>query len=232
MEALIEAIRKIETKEIEQGVTDVTTKALALKVMDTPTYEIAGQILLLHKDMEKKIKDYFKPLKSKSYDTWKSICSAENEELGKLQPGVAHLSKEMTAYNLEQEKIGKAEEERLRRKALKKEEEERLQAAIEAEKEGNKDEAEAILEEPVFVPSPIVLKAVPKVNGLAQRTNWKYRLTDLNALVKAVYEGKVPLMALEPNDIFLNQQARALKGTVQYPGVEFYSETSMGGARR
>lgn len=213
----------IETKEIEKGVMDVTSRALALRVVDTATYTEAGQILVLHKDMSKKIVEYFKPLKAKSYDAWKAICTAENEELGKLQPGMAHLSMEMTAYNQEQEKVRVAEEERLRREALKREEDERLQAAVEAEREGNAAEAKAILEEPIFVPPPIVPKAVPKVNGLAQRTIWKFKIVNANL---------IPREYLVADEVKIGAVVRALKEKTNIRGIEAYPETGMGGARR
>ena len=45
-------------------------------------------------------------------------------------------------------------------------------------------------------------------------------MTDLAALVAAVAAGEVPLAALEPHLPFLNQQARALKDELRYPGVQ------------
>ena len=210
-------------KEIKRDVINVTNRAIALKVIDNGTYIEAGQILLFHKDMAKKIKEYFKPLKTKSYDAWKSICNAENEELEKLQPGTSYLSKEMVRYEAEQEKKRQAEETRLRQKALKREENERLQAAIEVEKEGQKEEAEAILSEKVFVPPPIVKKTIPKINGLAQRTTWTWRVVDIN---------KVPRQYLKINDIAVNQVVRALREKSNIPGIEPYPETKMGGVKR
>lgn len=213
----------IETKELEKGVTDVTTKALTLKVISVETYQMAGEILLLHKDMEKKIQEYFKPLKSKAHDSWKAICNAENQELGKLQPGVSHLSREMSDYNISQEKTRKAEEERLRLEALKREEEERLQAAIEAEREGNKEEAEAILTEPVYIPPPIVPKTVPKVSGLTQKETWDFEI---------IAEKLIPRKYMQPNLVAIRAAVTSLKGKTEISGVRVFPKTNMVGARR
>lgn len=221
-----------DEQKIENNLVEINNQALTLKITDNGTYSQAGTVLLAYKDLEKQIKNYFKPIKETAHKTWKQICDKENTELEKLKEGINHLSIEMANWNVEQEKIRKAEEERLHQEALKREEEERLQAAIQADTEGNKEEAQAILNEPVFVPPPIVPKSVPKQEGLAMRETWTFRVVDVKALVKAVADGSVPLMAVMPNTTFLGQQARALKGTAKYNGVEFYSEKSMVGVRR
>lgn len=131
----------------------------------------------------------------------------------------------MNVYDAEQEAIRQAEQRRLQEEARKREEEARLQAAIEAEKEGAKEEAEQILEQPAYVPPVVLQKATPKVaGGPVFRTVWKHQVTDLMLLVKAVAAGQVPLAAIQANDVFLGQQARSLKDAMQIPGVKSYSE--------
>ena len=223
---------EIQTEEISKEIAVVETDATALIVVDNATYLQAGEKLKAFKGLEKKIKTYFEPLKKSAHAAWKQICDRENEELTKLQPGLQHLSKQMTAYNIAQEKIRQEEEKRLQAEAKAREEEERLRAAIEAEASGaSKEETTAILETPVFTPPPIVEKTVPKQAGLAMASIWKHRTTNLLLLCKAVADGKAPITCIQANDTFLGQQARAGKGVIQYPGVEFYSDKGMRGVR-
>lgn len=221
-----------ENKEISKDISDVSQKALALRVTDVITYQQAGELLILHKDMKKKIEEFFEPHVKKANELHKSLTSARKAEIDKLIPGSDHLSKEMTAWNIEQEKIRKAEEDRLRQEALKREEEERLQAAIQAEQEGSTEEAAAILEEPVYVPPPIVQSNVPKQAGLTMQTTYKHRVTNLMVLIKAVAEGKAPIVCIQADDQYLGATARNNKGLMPYPGVEFFEEKSMKGTAR
>jgi len=70
---------------------------------------------------------------------------------------------------------------------MKREEEARLQAAIEAEKAGQKDVAEEILASPIEEPVVVTPQEVPKINGgPVFRTIWDMEVTDFEALVRAV----------------------------------------------
>jgi hypothetical protein len=219
-------------EKIQKEVSTITDQAMAVRVVDVDTYALAGEMFVTGKEMIKNIEAFFKPIKQKMDAAKKEVLDKEKAELAKVQPGLDHLSKEMTAWNIEQERLRKIEEDRLRQEALKREEEERLQAAIQAEQEGSTDEAAAILEEPVYVPAPQVQSNVPKQAGLTMQTTWKHRVTNLQLLIKAVAEGRAPAMCVQADDQFLGAQARAGKGTITYPGVEFYPEQSMKGTGR
>lgn len=220
----------IEPK-IEQEIIAKNNEALLLQVKDADTYALAGEMLKSLKSMEKHIKTYFEPLKASAYAAWKGICNRENEEIDKLKPASQYLNKQMTDWFIAEEKKRKAEEERLRQEALKQEEEERLAAAIELEKEGYKEEAKAIINEPVYVPPPIVEKTQPKITGLGIRTTWEAVIIDKMQLIKAVAAGQSPLEAIEPNMSFLNKQAVAFKNNLKYPGVVARENKKMGRTR-
>jgi hypothetical protein len=210
-------------KKIANEITKVHIVATSIIVKDNDSYAYAGDMLVTIKKVKKNIEEYFRPLKAAAHAAWKQICNRENEEIEKLTPALKHLDMQMTAYNIEQEKIRKAEEERLRREAEKAEQEARLQAAIEAEKAGQKEEAEAILEEPVFVPPPIVDKTVPKQAGLAMTTNWEAKIID---------EHLIPRQYLMPDMVKINQVVRALKDKTNIPGIMAIPRNSMRGVRR
>ena len=215
----------IETKEIEKELIKVEINAIALQVTDNETYAQAGTLLIGYKELGKTIKNYFKPLKENTHKAWEVICDREKEELNKLQPGVQHLNKQMVTYNIEQEQIRKAEEDRLRDEAEKAERERRLGLVLKAVEAGEEEEAKAILEEPGFIPPPIVEKTVPKQAGLAMVTIYKWRLVDINKVPK-------PYLQLRVNEAAVNQTVKALKAQTNIPGIEVYSEQSMRGVRK
>ena len=215
----------IETKEIEKELIKVEINAIALQVTDNETYAQAGTLLIGYKELGKTIKNYFKPLKENTHKAWEVICDREKEELNKLQPGIQHLNKQMVTYNIEQEQIRKAEEDRLRDEAEKAERERRLGLVLKAVEAGEEEEAKAILEEPGFIPPPIVEKTVPKQAGLAMVTIYKWRLVDINKVPK-------PYLQLRVNEVAVNQTVKALKAQTNIPGIEVYSEQSMRGVRK
>ena len=127
----------------------------------------------------------------------------------------------------------KAEENRLRLIAEKEAEERRLADALAAEAEGDLEEAEAILDEvPAFVPPPIVSRTVQTGNGIIERETWHFQVDNLKALVGAVSAGKIPLNAILANTVFLGQQARSLKGSMDYPGVKVWATKNIAAGRR
>jgi len=213
----------LEKREaIAKDITTVETMAASIIVTSNEVYSQAGEMLITVKKVKKTIEEYFKPLKTAAYTSWKQICTRENEELEKLTPAINHLNKQMTAWNIEQEKIRKAEEERLRQEAFKAEEERRLVEALQAEKEGNKEEAIAIIEEPVFVPPVIVEKKVPKITGQTLTTTWKWRIKN---------EKLIPREYLMTDDVMINATVRAQGNKTNIPGIEVYPVSAMRGVR-
>ena len=104
------------------------------------------------------------------------------------------------------------------------EEEARLQAAMEAEKAGQKEAAEQILEAPIVEPVIVTHKEVPKMKGgPVYRTIWDAEIINFKELVKGVVDNKVSINALSPNTVFLGAQARSLKDTMNFPGVRAFS---------
>jgi len=135
---------------------------------------------------------------------------------------------------IEQARLQKEAEDRAREESRKAEEERRLQEAVAAVEAGNKEEAEQILAAPMVVPEvyvpPVVLATTtPKVEGISKRQVWKCDVTDKMVLIKAIAAGHVPLAAIEPNTVFLGQQARSLKSEMKYPGVRVWPEDSLAG---
>lgn len=221
MEVNTQALEKREI--IKAEIETVQSVATSLMVVDNQTYSEAGEFLTTIKKVKKTIEEYFKPLKDSAHKSWKGLCDREKQEIDKLTPALDHLNKQMTVWNVSQEKLRKAEEDRLRLEAIKREEEERLQAAIQAEAEGAKEEAEAILNEPAYLPPPIVEKFVPKQPGLAMTTIWRWRLKDINL---------VPRQFLIINEVALNAHVKNLKERSNVPGIEVYETHNMKGVRQ
>lgn len=71
---------------------------------------------------------------------------------------------------------------------------------------------------------------LPKAHGFSVVTRWKCRVTDLDAFLKAVVDGKIPKAFVTPDQKALDKQAALLKTDLDYPGCEAYEDK--GGSSR
>jgi hypothetical protein len=150
----------------------------------------------------------------------KRILDFFRAPLQKLEDAKAHLNNIMVRWVEDQEKIRREEERRLQEEARKRAEDEAIRQALEAEAAGETQEAEAILQEPVYVPPIKVNSTVPKSKESHVRETWSCEVVDLKALVVAIAQGKAPLQAVEADMAFLNGQARSYKQALSIPGVK------------
>ncbi len=222
-----------EVQEVTTLALSVPDQAKAIAAIKTPgDYVRAGEILITIKEIRKKIEATFKPIKQKMDAAKKEVLDQERAADAPLKQAEEYIKPLIRAYDDEQERIRREEERRLQEEARKREEEERLAAALQAEQDGAPEEATAILEEPVIVAPIVIPKATPQVAGISYRENWKYQVVDLKALVSAVAAGRVPINAIKADDVFLGQQARSLKSSMNYPGVKVYSEKTVAAGRK
>ncbi len=224
----MEASRVLLTPEAEEVTTRALTipeQANAVKIVDADSYVKASGLWQDIRALRAKVKESFDPIIQKAHAAHRAALDSKAKVDAPLEVAEKTVKKAMNAWDEEQERIRQEEQRRLQEEARKREEEARLAAAIEAEQAGAKEEAEQILEEPVYVAPVVVQKQTPKVQGgPVFRTVWKHQVTDLMALVKAVAAGHAPLTAIQANDVFLGQQARSLKDALRIPGVKAYSE--------
>lgn len=82
------------------------------------------------------------------------------------------------------------------------------------------EETQALHEQALFVPTPIVAAQVQKVSGMTQTHTYTAELIDKMALIKAVASGQVPDIYLDVNMALLNKQAKALKDQLNIAGVK------------
>ncbi len=220
------------TQEAAKALT-VKEQAMVLTITDAPGYERAKELLLSIKDLRKEISDTFKPIIEKAHQAHKEALAQQKKVEAPLIEAEGIIKPRIAAFLEEEERKRRAEEDRLRKIAEKEEEDRRLAAALAAEAEGDSEEAEAILDDvPPYIPPPVVPRTVPAGGGISMRETWSAEVVDLTALVKAVAEKKVPLVAIQANMIFLGQQARSLQGECKIPGVRVYSTKNIAAGRR
>lgn len=185
-------------------------------------YVALSEDLKLTKSFLATVEAFFKPLKQAADTAKKALLDAERE---KRQPALAYeadVKAALLAWDTAQERIRRQQERELQEAERKREEQRRLEMAAALESAGATAEAEAVLDEALTAPAPVVSieKATPKVEGISYRENWSATVTDPMKLIRFVANHPQFEHLLTPNQVALNGLARSLKGALQIDGVQ------------
>ena len=210
---------------IQQKALAVTTQAQALTITDQATYARAGEALLTLKDLRREIEVVFRPIIAAANTAHKEALKQEAALLKPITTADAWVRQQMAAY-LDQEAAQRAAlQASLTAQAETQAEAAQVAQAATLEAEGRHEEAEAVLVAPPIM-APVILPP-PQAEGVSWRLEHHAVVADMAALIRAVANGPVPMAALQPNLMWLNGQAKALKGLMNYPGVRVVEERIM-----
>lgn len=135
-----------------------------------------------------------------------------------------YLVKQGKDYNTLVIKRQEEERRRLAEIARKEEEDRRIAEAEALEKAGEHEEAQAVIEEPVYVPPPVVPKPEFKVDQRSFQKRWRGRGVNLAQTIKHIANHPEYQHLLMYNDVALNNMARSIRGQSPVPGIEFVEE--------
>jgi actin-related protein len=205
---------------------DWPSKARALAIIDVPSYNGAGQLLIGIKSLRKQIGEVFDKHISAAFQAHKGLVKEKADAEAPLTEAELIIKRGLVAYDTAQEQIRQAEARRLQDEARKVEEARRLEeaAAMEREAAATGDtqlqaDAEALISAPVYVAPAQVEKATPVISGISYRTTYSARVVDKLKLVQFVAANPQFLGLVAADMVALNGQARSLKMAMQIPGV-------------
>lgn len=211
-------------QEVEKKALTVVEQAKAINITDSETYIAAGAFWKDVGLMIKEVKETFDPICEAANKAHKQATAKRAQFLNPLNDAYKNVKKLMSNYDAEQERIRQEEQRRLEDIARKEEEERQLQAAIEAEENGEIEESEAIMQEEFKPPPVIVPKSIPKMSGgPVFREIWSAELVDIRLLCEAVLRGTASPECVMANMPVLNKLATALKSSMNIPGVKAVS---------
>jgi hypothetical protein len=127
------------------------------------------------------------------------------------------LKPAMGKYQREQEQIRQKAQDELRLQMQQQEEDVRLAQAVVQEQMGNKDVAQAIIEEPVYV-APVILPKPEKTDGVSYVKVFKFEI---------VSEDLIPRVYLMVDEKKIGAVVRSMKYAINIPGIRIYEETSV-----
>lgn len=217
------ALKIVETEVTEKALS-IVEQAGMVKITDSKSYEVSGFLWKTIGEVMKEVKETFDPIVDAAFKAHKKACEQRSKYFDPLAKAQKEVKRLMGVWEAEREAERQAEQKRLEEIARKEEEERRLQEAIEAEEQAKANgateqeaaqEAEAIINEPVYVAPVVLPKETPKVKGLSFRTVWKFRITNLDA---------IPRQYMIPDEKAIGAIVRSSQGRIRIAGVEPYEE--------
>jgi hypothetical protein len=237
---MTDVVSPAERQEIVAFASPMITAARACEVTTHAGYAKAGTQLKAIKGAQKALEVKKKKVLDPALAAVKAIRELFAGPEAELVQAENLYKRAMIAFDDEQAEIRQAEQRRL--DDIARREREKVQAAADKarqdaeaaraagdEKKADRLEAKADAKQDQAhtVVAATAQTEAPRVAGTAVREVWSATVTDLMVLVKAVAAGEVPLFAIEPNLKFLNNQARAMKRELKYPGVTATVEKSL-----
>lgn len=220
-------MNELATREKELGaeVSSVEQKAMALTIRTAGDFKAAGDAVKEVKAVQKKVKDYWEPLRKTAHAAYKAVTDHKKEMLDPLEAAERIIKGKMSDYQIVQEKIRREQEEKMRALA-RAEMEKKMAEAEKAEKSGDVFSAEYARVEAEALEAAAETMSVPKaqvkVDGVAQKKAWEITGIDLSKL-PCEFGGVVIRPADEAAIMRLIRESR---GGVQIPGVEFRETVS------
>lgn len=215
--------------EAEQSAKDaqaLLSVASQFIIHNANDYQTAADNLKTIKSKHNEIEQLRKTLKAPILEAGRKLDTFFKKPLNALVLAEKDYKRIMVDYQEKQERLQREAEKKARDEHARQQQEAEELALKEIEN-GNDEKADQILSAAEAMPAPIVVTNKPTVEGISKRDNWKAEITDLSALVKAVAEGKAPMTMIQANTKTIGQMARALKGSVNYPGVRFYNDKTI-----
>jgi hypothetical protein len=211
------ALKIVEPEETGKKALTYSETIKGLQPIKTnDEYIFIGQLWKTGKALLEEINEGYDSLIKKAHELHKDALAKKAKYYIPTEIAVRDAKKLLSAYDAEQERIRKAEETRLAEIARKAEEDRILAEAIEAEKSGDKETAEAIIKEEVYVPPIVVPKTTPKMNGgPVYQERWFFEIVDASL---------IPRTYLIPDEVKIGGVVRSLKGQTNIPGIKAFSK--------
>lgn len=204
-----------DTTAIESQANAAIQRAKAFDIESADDLLEAGEALRKIKTLRARLEDAFRPTIKAAHQTHKVALAALATRDAVPAEAERIIKGKVGTYQAEQERIRRAEEDRLRKIAREEEEERQIAEAAQLEAEGEAEAAEEVVSRPVAPPPVVVASTVPKVAGVSTRQVTKHRIVDAS---------KIPRPYMKPNEQAIAAVGRALGPQAKIEGVEFYQE--------
>jgi len=227
------SVTEMVAAKLEHETASIVAQARALKVTDQPSYDVATERLLAVADLRREIVAHHEPIKRSAHAAWQQVIAAEKKLLDPVAEAERLYKAAIAAYETEQRRLAEEARARAEAEARRLAEEQRERDLEQAEAQGaDAEEIQAMCDAPLVVEHAPVETTFQPARGVSVASTWKGDVTSLETLVRAIAAGKANISLVMANETAINQLARATRGTLQVPGIRFYSQPMVRAGRR
>lgn len=189
---------EVAENALEQETLTLYEQATSLVIVDEPSYIAAAEVGKSLKALEKKITDYFEPMRASAKAAYDAVNEKKKAELAPVSEAMDIVRKTLNVYVQEQDRIRKEEARKAQIKAEEEAKKEREKLEAQAEKaieKGQDAKADSLLEKadnvyaaPVNI-APVIAKTTATPSGnITQAKELKVTVTNQIAFLKALIE--------------------------------------------
>jgi len=209
--------------ELKQEVVKFDT-SIIVRVVDKPSSALAQERYADAGRIVKKIVERFEPTRAAFDKAKKELLALRDGLTAPLELYRQAQKQLLDRFDIEQAAAEAREAARLRALALEEAEQRRIMDVAAAEESGDTQEAEAIADEPLIVPEPVVETQIAAVEGVGKQLRWSAEGQDLIETMREIVRrhdaGDVAWAAgVAYNMPFWNRLAVSMRQNLRFPGV-------------
>jgi hypothetical protein len=232
----VTAVVKVSESSLTKLVNGLVAQANAFVIKSNDDCERAVEIQDRFKEARKTVKEVLGEQVEAAHIAHKIAKDKFNQYDNPLAEGYTILGSKVGDYVRAQQALKDTEDRKLKleaqQKAIQDAQALQLQQAQNLMEAGKIDEAQELVDQEIEI-EPVKIKAaertvfVPKVDMRSVgHEKWRASVVNFKLLLDAAAAGKVPINVFEPNEKFLNNQAKFFRTTeaLGYPGVVVVKE--------
>ena len=211
-------------EKLDKEVSIYEHQAADVVIKSDADFSTAGDFAAEIKRMQKKVTDYWEPIRESTYKAYQDVLTHKKEMLKPLEKAEKILKNKMSAYYDEKERQRKELEEK-QRKLVEEETERKLEEAVQANISGDLAAEEAALQEAEYMEmlarTSTVIQQAPSSKNISAKRAW-----EIVSIDESVVPVDVAGFVIRPVDAkAVMNLIKATKGQIKIPGVVF-KETS------
>jgi hypothetical protein len=212
-------------EEMDREVSLIEQDAQSIVIANGEDYKVATEMLVNTKRMEKRVIEYWEPMRKSTYDAYTSVNKHKNQMLDPLKAAEKIIKSKISAYD-DQKKRELKEREEAMRKFAEQEVGRKLDEAAEAEAAGDTLRAEYAMAEAEIIDGAAIGTGnyqPPKADGVSRRKTWK--ITSIDSSKVPISVGGVEIRPVDEKAVL--RLIKESRGTASIPGVEFEETTEI-----
>lgn len=209
-----------EENKLNAEVSLYEIKAQNLEIENDYDFQVVSEFTRGIKSMEKKVKNYWEPMRVSTKKAYDDVISHKKEMLEPLENAERIIKEKMADYTLELRRKQREKEEELK-KLAQVEVDKKLDEAMELQANGDVSGAEYAMAEAEVMDgiatTSISTNVKPKADGISMTKTWKITSIDLSEVPDEINGALI-----RPVDMSaVMTLIKASKGSIEIPGIKF-----------